>query len=150
MSKPIKESLSEQMKAAMKSGDKDTLGFARNLHAAVRKKEIDDRTDLDDAGVLKIIGSLVKQRQDSIEQFKQGGREDLVAKEEAELKFLQSFMPAQMSEAEIRKVVEWAVAEAKATSPKDMGNVMKLLMPKVQGKADGKLVNQIVREKIGG
>jgi uncharacterized protein YqeY len=146
----IKQSLSDQMKAAMKSGDKDTLGFARNLHAAIRKKEIDDRIDLDDAGVQKIISSLLKQRQDSIEQFKQGGREDLVAKEEAEAKFLQTFMPAQMSEEEIRKVVEWAVTEAKATSQKDMGNVMKLLMPKVQGRADGKLVNQIVREKIGG
>jgi uncharacterized protein len=146
----IKQTLSDQIKAAMKSGDKDTLTFGRNLHAAIRKKEIDDRVDLDDAGVQKIISSLTKQRQDSIDQFKQGGREDLVEKEEREMKFLLSFMPAQMSEAEIRKVVEWAVTEAKATSPKDMGNVMKLLMPKVQGRADGKLVNQIVREKIGG
>jgi uncharacterized protein len=145
----LKDRLSEQMKTAMKSGDKDTLAFARNLHAAVRKKEIDDRTDLDDAGVVKIITGLVKQRQDSIEQFQKGGREDLVAKETAELKFLQSYMPAQMSEAEVRKVVDWAVTEAKATSAKDMGNVMKLLMPKVQGKADGKLVNQIVRERLG-
>lgn len=145
----IKAKLSELMKASMKSGDKDTLAFARNLHAAVRKKEIDDRTDLDDAGVLKIIGTSVKQRQDSIDQFKQGGREDLVVKEQAELKFLQSFMPAQMDEAEIRKIVDWAVTEAKATSAKDMGNVMKLLMPKVSGRADGKLVNQIVKERIG-
>lgn len=146
----IKEKLSEQMKAAMKSGDKDTLAFARNLHAAVRKKEIDDRVELDDAGVQKIISTSLKQRQDSIEQFKQGGREDLVAKETAELKFLQSFMPEQMGEAEIRSLVEAAVAEAKASGPKDMGNVMKVLMPKVQGRADGKLVNQLVREKLGG
>lgn len=145
----IKAKLSELMKSSMKSGDKDTLAYARNLHAAIRKKEIDDRVDLDDAGVLKIISTSVKQRQDSIEQFKQGGREDLVAKEQAELKFLQSFMPVQMDEAEIRKIVEWAVAEAKATSPKDMGNVMKVLMPKVQGRADGKLVNQVVKEKLG-
>src|SRR2546430_1310538 len=133
----IKERLSEQMKSSMKSGDKDTLAFVRNLHAAVRKKEIDDRVDLDDAGVLKIISTLVKQRQDSIDQFRQGGREDLVAKETAELKFLQSFMPAQMEEAEVRKLVDWAVTEAKAAGPKDMGNVMKLLMPKIQGRADG-------------
>lgn len=145
----IKERLSEQMKAAMKSGDKETLAFARNLHAAVRKKEIDERVDLDDAGVLKVISSLVKQRQDSIEQFQKGGREDLVAKEQAELKFLQSFMPAQMGEAELRKLVDWAVTEAKAEGPKDMGKVMKLLMPKVQGLADGKLVNQLVKERIG-
>lgn len=146
----LKERLSETMKHSMKSGDKDTLGFARNLHAAVRKKEIDDRVDLDDAGVQKIVQTLVKQRQDSLEQFKAGGREDLVAKEQAELKFLQTFLPEQMGEAEIRSIVEWAVAEAKASSPKDMGGVMKLLMPKVQGKADGKLVNQIVKEKLGG
>jgi hypothetical protein len=145
----IKAKLSEQMKAAMKSGDKDTLAFARNLHAAIRKKEIDDRVDLDDAAVQKIISTSMKQRQDSIEQFTQGGREDLATKEQQELNFLKSFMPAQMDEAEIRKVVEWAVSESKATSAKDMGNVMKLLMPKVQGRADGKLVNQIVKEKLG-
>ena len=145
----LKETLSNHMKTAMKSGDKDTLAFSRNLHAAVRKKEIDDRVDLDDAGVLKIVSTLVKQRQDSIEQFKKGGREDLVAKEQAELKFLQAFMPAQMDEAEIRKLVDWAIAEAKPTGPKDMGQVMKVLMPKVQGLADGKLVSQIVREKMG-
>ena len=146
----IKEKLSESIKTSMKSGDKDTLAYGRNLHAAIRKKEIDDRADLDDAGVQKIISSLAKQRQDSIEQFKAGNRADLVAKEEAELKFLMSFMPQQMSEAEIRELVNWAVTESKAASAKDLGAVMKLLVPKTQGKADGKLVNQIVRERLGG
>lgn len=146
----LKERLSAEMKECMKSGDKDRLMFVRNLHAAIRKKEIDERIDLDDAGVVKIAGAAVKQRQDSIAQFKQGGREDLVAKEEAELKFLQSYMPAQMGENEIRELVTAAIAEAKATTAKDMGAVMKLLLPKTQGKADGKLVNQIVREKLGG
>lgn len=146
----IKEKLSEQMKAAMKSGDKDTLAYARNLHAAVRKREIDERIDLDDAAVQKIISTSMKQRQDSIDQFKQGGREDLVAKEQAELNFLKAFMPAQMGEAEVRDLVHWAATEAKAAGPKDMGNVMKLLMPKVQGRADGKLVNQLVKERLGG
>ena len=146
----LKTKLSDAMKTAMKAGDKATTAYARNLHAAVRKREIDDRVDLDDAGVIKIVQSLAKQRQDSIEQFKQGGREDLVANEEAELKFLQGFLPAQMGEAEIRKIVEAAVAQSGAKSAKDMGAVMKILMPQVQGKADGKLVNQIVREKLGG
>ncbi|NBU20944.1 GatB/YqeY domain-containing protein [bacterium] len=145
----IKEQLSNQIKTAMKSGDKETLAYARNLHALIRKKEIDDRIDLDDAGVIKIITSSVKQRQDSIEQFQQGGREDLVAKEQAELKFLQSYLPAQMDEAELKSLVDWAVTEAKATGPKDLGQVMKLLLPKVQGRADGKWVNQLVRERIG-
>jgi uncharacterized protein len=145
----IKLSLSDQMKSAMKAGEKDKLGFVRNLHAAIRKKEIDERVDLDDSGVLSIISSLVKQRQDSIEQFTQGGRADLVAKEQAELEFLRSFMPAQMDEAELTKLVDWAVTEAKASGPKDMGNIMKLLLPKVQGRADGKTVNQLVRSRIG-
>ena len=141
----LKETLSAAIKTAMKAGDKSTLTYARNLHAAIRKKEIDDRVDLDDAAVEKIITTLMKQRQDSIEQYRAGKRDDLVANEEAELSFLKTYMPEPMSEAEIRKIVDWAVTEAKATGPKDMGNVMKLLMPKVQGKADGKLVNQIVK-----
>ena len=145
----IKERLSDTMKSSLKAGDKDTLAFARNLHAAVRKEEIDTRTDLNDDGVLKIITRLVKQRQDSITQFEQGGRQDLVDKEKAELKFLQAFMPAQMSEEEVRSLVSWAVTESGATSAKDMGQVMKLLIPKIQGKADAKFVNQLVREKLG-
>jgi uncharacterized protein len=144
----IKERLSEQMKSSLKAGQKDTLAFCRNLHAAVRKKEIDDRVDLDDAGVQRIIGTLLKQRQESLEQFQQGGREDLVTREKAEIQFLQSYMPEQLGEEEVGKLVDWAVAEAHATAPKDMGNVMKLLMPKLQGRADGKLVNQLVKNKL--
>ena len=145
----LKESLSEQIKVAMKAGEKEKLSFARNLHAAIRKKEIDDRIDLDNDGVIKIASTLVKQRQDSIEQFKLGKREDLVLKEQAELEFLQTFLPAQMNETELKQLVDWAVTESKASSPKDIGQVMKLLLPKVQGRADGKWVNQMVRERIG-
>lgn len=133
----------------MKAGDKDQLAFTRNLHAVIRKREIDDKVDLDDAGVQKIAASLIKQRQDSIEQFKKGGREDLVAKEEAELKFLQSFLPAQMSDDELRSIVQASVAEAQAAGPKDIGKVMKVLMPKVQGKADGKKINEFVKAALG-
>lgn len=145
----IKERLSEGMKTSLKAGDKSTLAFSRNLHAAIRKKEIDDRIDLDDGGVQKIITSLIKQRQDSIEQFKQGNREDLVAKEEAELKFLQGFMPAQLSEEELKKLIDEAVIETKATQIKDLGNVMKVLIPKVQGRSDGQVINQLVRARLG-
>ena len=144
----IKERISEDMKAAMKSGDKAKLGAVRMLHAAVRKKEIDDRVELADDAVMKIISSLVKQRQDSIEQFAAGNRQDLVDKETAELKLLQSYLPAQMSQDELVKIIEAAILEAKATTQKDMGNVMKVLMPKVAGKADGKMVNQLVRERL--
>src|SRR5438105_1085517 len=102
----IKDRIAEDMKAAMKSGDKAKLGAVRMLHAAIRKKEIDDRVDLDDAAVTKVIGSLVKQRQDSIEQFTTGNRMDLVEKETAELKLLQGYLPAQMSQDELIKIIE--------------------------------------------
>ena len=144
----IKERISEDMKSAMKAGEKDKLSAIRMLHAAVRKKEIDDRVDLDDAAVIKVISTLIKQRQDSIEQFKAGGRQDLVDKESAELKLLQGYLPEQMSQAELVTIVEGAIKEANATTQKEMGAVMKVLMPKVAGKADGKLVNQLVRERL--
>ena len=146
----LKARLSETMKSAMKSGDKDTLTFARNLHAAVRKREIDDRKDLDDSGVQKIVVTLLKQRQDSLEQFRKGGREDLAVKEEAEIKFLQTYLPAQVGDAELKTIVQASIQESGAAGPKDMGKLMKVLMPKVQGKADGKRVNEIVKELLGG
>ncbi|MCC7440032.1 MAG: GatB/YqeY domain-containing protein [Bdellovibrionales bacterium] len=150
MASPLKDKLSTSMKEAMKSGDKARLGFARNLHAAVRKKEIDDRVDLDDAGVIKLAQNLSKQRQDSIDQFRQGGRMDLVEAEEAELKFLQEFLPQQMSDDELKKLVEEAFTEAQPASAKEMGKVMKVLLPKIQGRADGKRVNEAVKARMGG
>lgn len=146
----IKEINQENMKTAMKGGDKDTVQFSRNLHAAIRKIEVDERVDVTDERTLKIIGSMLKQREDSIAQFKSGGREDLVAAEENEAKYLRQFMPAQMSEDEIKAIVAAAVVEADAKDIKDLGKVMKIVQPKVAGKADGKLVNQFVREKLGG
>lgn len=145
----IKTVLSEKLKASMKSGDKDTLSFCRNLHAAIRKKEIDDRIDLDDAGVQKIISVLCKQRQDSVEQFAKGGREDLVKKERAELVFLQAFLPPQLSPEEIQKIIDEAIVETKAKEAKDLGSVMKLVAPKTQGRADGKAVNNMVKKSLG-
>lgn len=144
----IKSKIADDMKTAMKSGDKDRLAAIRNLHAAIRKKEIDERIDLDDSGVIKIITSSVKQRQDSIDQFGKGGRQDLVDKETAELKLLQSYLPAQMSQDELIKLIDAAIAETGAKSPKEMGAVMKILLPKVQGKADGKTVSQLVTQKL--
>jgi len=144
----IKNRLSEDIKSAMKAGQKDKLSALRLLHAAVRKKEIDDRVDLDDAGVIKVISSLIKQRQDSIEQFKAGGRQDLVDKETAELNLLQGYLPAQISREELIKIIEEVIQTAGAKTQKDMGTVMKSLLPKVSGRADGKLVNQLVRERL--
>ena len=146
----IKETNQEQMKAAMRSGDKALVQFTRNLHAAIRKKEIDDRKDLDDAEVVKLISSMLKQREDSIAQFRQGGREELALSEEAEAKFLRQFMPAQMSEDQLKALIAKAIQESGAKDAKDLGKVMKLVQPQVAGKADGKLVNQLVREGLGG
>ena len=144
----LKERLSDTIKTSMKSGDKATLGYARSLHAAIRKKEIDSRENLDDEGVRKIVSSLMKQRQDSIEQFAKGGRDDLVASEKAELAFLTGYMPAQMSDDELAKLVDESIREAGATAVKEMGAVMKVLMPKVQGRADGKRINERVRQRL--
>lgn len=137
------------MKTAMKGGDKNTTQFSRNLHAAIRKIEVDERIDVNDERTLKIISSMLKQREDSITQFKAGGREDLVAAEEAEAKYLRQFMPAQMSADEIKAVITAAVAESQAKDIKDLGKVMKIVQPKVAGKADGKLVNELVRATLG-
>jgi uncharacterized protein YqeY len=146
----IKETNQENMKTAMKSGDKNTTQFARTLHAAIRKREVDERKDLEDGEILKLIGTLLKQREESIAQFKAGGRDDLVAAEEAEAAYLRQFMPAQLSVEELKPLVQAAVTESGAKDAKDLGKVMKVLLPKIQGRADGKLVNQLVREALGG
>ncbi len=144
----LKEKVSELMKSSMKSGDKASLATVRMLHAAIRKKEIDDKIDLDDAGVVKIVQTLVKQRQEAIEQFKAGNRDDLVAKESAEIVLLQGFLPQQMSVEEAKSLVEATIKELNATTQKDMGAVMKALMGKVAGRLDNKVLNQLIREKL--
>lgn len=146
----IKNTNQEKMKSAMKAGEKDIVQFSRSLHAAIRKREIDDRKDLTDDEVIKLIGSLLKQREESIAQFRQGGREELAVQEEAEASYLRQFMPAPLSEAEVKTMIAAAVQESQAQNVKDLGKVMKILLPKVQGKTDGKLVSQWVKEALGG
>jgi uncharacterized protein YqeY len=145
----IKEINQETMKAAMRSGDKAVVQFSRTLHAAIRKKEVDDRKDVDDAETIKIITTMLKQREESITQFRAGGREELAASEEAEAKYLRQFMPEQLTAEQLKPIIAAAIAEAGAKDAKDLGKVMKVLLPQVQGKADGKLVNQLVREGLG-
>ena len=146
----IKEINQENMKTAMKGGDKATTQYSRNLHAAIRKREVDDRVDMVDAEITKLITSMLKQREDSITQFRAGGREDLVANEEAEAAYLRKFMPAAMSEDEVKALIAKIAVEVDAKDAKDLGKVMKVLQPQVAGRADGKLVSQWVREKLGG
>ena len=147
----LKEKLTEDMKAAMKAKEegKQRLSVIRMVRGAIRQQEIDGKVELDDEGVIAVISKEVKQRRDSIEEFKKGGREDLVAQNEADVAILMEYLPQQLSEEEVRKIVREAVAESGATSQKEMGKVMKVLMPKVKGRADGKLVNNLVREILG-
>ncbi len=145
----LKVRLSDLIKASMKSGDKETLTYARNLHAAIRKKEIDDRVELDDLGIQKIAQSSAKQRQESIDQFTQGGRMDLVDSEKKELAFLQTYLPTQMADSELVQLVTDSIGEAAAVDIKDLGKVMKVLSPKIQGRADGKRVQEAVRKALG-
>ena len=136
--------------AAMKARDASRLSALRMLKAAMMNKSVEKGRDLDDAEVLQVAASLVKQRRDSIEQFTNAGRTDLVEKETGELKVLQAYLPAAATPEEINAAVADAIAETGASSPKDMGKVMKAVMPKLAGKnADGKAVNEAVRRTLG-
>ena len=144
----IKDTLTNDMKEAMKAKEKDRLAVIRMVRGAIKQIEIDSKKELDDEAVIGVISKEVKMRKDSVEEFKKGGREDLVAKTEAEIAVLMPYLPQQLSEDEIRSLVQAAVEQVGASSPKDMGKVMGVLMPKVKGRADGQLVNTIVKEAL--
>lgn len=141
----LKEKIEAEMIPAAKAKDALRLSAIRMIKTALHNKEIDLRRPLEDADVLQVLASLVKQRADSIEQFKKGNRQDLVEKESAELKIIKEFMPAEMSEQELDAVIEGTIQQLGATGVKDMGKVMKALMPKITGKADGKMVSDKVK-----
>jgi uncharacterized protein YqeY len=144
----INARLNAEMVIAAKAKDKIRLSAIRMLKTALHNKEIDVMRPLNENETLQIISAMVKQRKDSIEQFAKGGRTDLVEKEEAELKVVQEFMPAQMSDDEVEDIIQKAIAEAGAVSIKDMGKVMKVLMPQLTGKADGKMVGEKVKSLL--
>ena len=147
---PLNDQVSADIAAAMKARDASRLSALRMLKAAMMNKSVEKGRDLDDAEVLQVVASLVKQRRDSIEQFTSAGRTDLVEKETAELTVLQAYLPAAATPEEIDAAVAEAIAETGASSPKDMGKVMKAVMPKLAGKnADGKAVNEAVRRTLG-
>ena len=140
--------LNQNMVAAAKAQDKLRLSTLRLMKTAVHNREIDLKRPLNEGEYLQLLSSMVKQRRDSIEQFSQGGRTDLAEKEETEIQIIQEFMPSQMSDDEIGEEIEKAITEVGATSVKDMGKVMKILMPKLTGKADGKAVGEKVRQRL--
>lgn len=141
----FKDKIDQNMTVAAKARDKATLSALRLIKTALHNREIDLKRDVSDSEFIQILSSMVKQRKDSIEQFAKGGRTDLVEKEEAELRIIQAFMPKQLSDEEVRQEIQKAINETGALSVKDMGKVMKALMPKLTGKVDGKLLGEKVK-----
>lgn len=144
----LEERLVEEMKQAMKSNDKLKLSTVRMIRSALKNKEIDLRKRLEDEDVVKVIQALVRKGEESVEQFQTGGRMDLVEKEKKEIEIMKSFLPQPLSQEEICQIIDQSIQETQASSMKDLGKVMKSVMPKIGGKADGKLINQLVKERL--
>jgi uncharacterized protein YqeY len=144
----IKDRLQEDIKAAMRAKEAERLTTLRLVTAAIKQKEVDERIVLDDAAVLSVLEKMIKQRKDSISQFAAGNRQDLVAKEQAELDILAAYMPEQMSEADLDAAIAAAIAESGATGPQAMGKAMALLKPRLAGKADMGQVSQRLKARL--
>jgi hypothetical protein len=146
----LKLRITDDMKAAMRAKETARLGTIRLLLAAVKQKEVDERTELDDAAVSSIVEKLIKQRKDSISQFQAAGRADLVAAEQAELVVLKAYLPEQLSASEVEAMVDAAIAETGASSARDMGKVMGLLKPRLAGRADMGQVSALIKARLAG
>ena len=145
----LKNQITDDMKSAMRSKDSTRLGAIRLILAAIKQKEVDERIELVDADVISIIDKMLKQRRDSIEAFNKADRKDLVEKEEFELKVLQGYMPEQLTEQEVDKIISNAIESTGANSMKDMGSIMNILKPKLAGKANMGDVSKKIKEKLG-
>ena len=145
----LREQIDSDIKDAMKSGAKDKVSALRMLTAALKNKQIDKRSPLTDGEVVYTVRSLIKQRKDSIEQFGKGGRQDLVDKEAAEVAVLEVYLPQQMAREEVEKIVREIIGQTGAQGAKDMGKVMKALVPVFAGRADNKLVSELVKSSLG-
>jgi uncharacterized protein YqeY len=145
----LKERITDDMKSAMRAGEKDRLAVVRLILAAIKQREVDERITLDDAQVLAVLEKMAKQRKESIAQFESGGRADLVAKESAELAIVQSYLPAQLSDAELDAIIAEAISSTGATTVKDMGKVMGVVKAKAAGRADMGAVGARIKQKLG-
>jgi len=145
----LKDRITEDMKGAMRAKDSERLGTIRMITAAIKQREVDERISLDDAQVLAVLEKMIKTRKESIAQFQTGGRDDLVAKETKEIELLQTYMPAQLSDAELDALIAESIAQSGATSIKDMGKAMALLKQKAQGRADMGAVSGKLKAKLG-
>ena len=146
----LTENLTAAMKEAMKAKDSLRLSAIRLIRAAIKNREIEERRELDDQGVIAVLSTLAKQRRDSVEAYRQSHREDLAEKEEKELAVIQEFLPRPLTEDEIRSLIDEAVAESGASGMKDMGKVMKSVTAKTTGRADGRLVSELVKARLSG
>jgi uncharacterized protein len=146
----LKERITDDMKAAMRAGEKERLGVIRMITAAIKQREVDERITLDDAQVLSVLEKMIKQRKESLVHFQAGNRQDLVEKEAAEITLLQGYLPSQLSDAEIDSLITQAVASTGAASIKDMGKVMAVIKGKAQGRADMAAVGAKIKAKLGG
>lgn len=146
----LKARLTQEMKEAMKARDSIRLTTIRMILTAIKNKEIEQREELDDAGVTAILSTLLKQRREAVQAYREGGREELAQKEEAEIAVLKDFLPAQLSREEIGEIIDAAIAETGAGSMKEMGAVMQIVMARTSGRADGKMVSNMVRERLAG
>jgi uncharacterized protein YqeY len=144
----LKARISDDMKAAMRARETERLGTIRLLLAAIKQREVDERIELDDTAVLAVVDKMLKQRKDSITQFQQAGRDDLVQKEQAEVEVLKVYMPAALSDADVAAEVQQAVADTGAAGPQDMGKVMGVLKPKLAGRADMTAVSALVKAAL--
>ncbi|MDQ7055501.1 MAG: GatB/YqeY domain-containing protein [Persephonella sp.] len=147
MSQLLKK-LQEEMKTAMKSGDRDRLSVIRMLISEIKKVQIDKKRELTDEEIMQVLQRYAKQRKESIKQYREAGREDLAQKEENELQIVQEFLPQPLSEEEIEKIVEEVIQQTGASSMKEMGKVMKAVMERVKGRAEGSTVSSIVKKKL--
>jgi hypothetical protein len=146
----LKGRITDDMKAAMRSGEKERLGVIRMITAAIKQREVDERIVLDDAQVLSVLEKMIKQRKESITQFQAGNRQDLVDKEAAEIALVQTYMPSPMTDAEIDALIGEAIAATGASSIKEMGKVMAIMKAKAQGRADMAAVGAKIKAKLGG
>ena len=146
----LKERITDDMKAAMRAGEKERLGVIRMITAAIKQREVDERIVLDDTQVLSVLEKMIKQRKESLTQFQAGNRQDLVDKESAEITLLQAYMPSRLSDAEVDALIADAVAATGAASIKDMGKVMGIIKSKAQGRADMAAVGAKIKAKLGG
>jgi uncharacterized protein YqeY len=146
----LKERITEDMKAAMRSGEKERLGVIRLITSAIKQREVDERIVLDDTQVLSVLEKMIKQRKESVVQFQAGNRQDLVDKENSEITLLQGYMPQQLSDAELDALIGDAVTSTGASSIKDMGKVMAIIKTKAQGRADMAAVGAKIKAKLGG